>query len=93
MVILNCAVCSSKKSRFIKEQEVSGLLSNLEIKTLLSWIPLAGLPLLQLYNVNEIVNKLLLAGDKLKPEMQPRFTYSALYSNKQNIYDIFTKMN
>ena len=36
MVILNCAVCSSKKSRFIKEQEVSGLLSNLEIKTLLS---------------------------------------------------------
>ena len=33
------AVCSSKKSRFIKEQEAK-VLSNLGIKTLLSKIPL-----------------------------------------------------
>ena len=35
-----CNVCRIKKSRFVKEQEVKGLLSNLGIKTLLSKIPL-----------------------------------------------------
>ena len=35
-----CPVCGTKKSRFVKEQEAKGLLSNLEIKTLLSKIPL-----------------------------------------------------
>ena len=35
-----CIVCSSKKSRFMKKQEAKGLLSNLEIKTHLSKIPL-----------------------------------------------------
>ena len=34
-----CAVCSSKKSKFIKEQEAEGLLSNLGIRTPLSNIP------------------------------------------------------
>ena len=34
-----CAVCSSKKSRFMKEQEAEGLLSNIGIKTPLSKIP------------------------------------------------------
>ena len=34
-----CVVCRSKKSRFIKEQEAEGLLSNLGIKTPLSKIP------------------------------------------------------
>ena len=28
----NCGVCNSKKSRFMKEQEASGLLSSLGIK-------------------------------------------------------------
>ena len=40
MLLSKCAVCSSKKSRFIKEQEAEGLLSNLGIKTTLSKIPL-----------------------------------------------------
>ena len=31
MVSSNCAVCGSIKSRFIKEQEASGLLSSLRI--------------------------------------------------------------
>ena len=35
-----CNVCGIKKSRFAKQQEVKGLLSNLEIKTPLSKIPL-----------------------------------------------------
>ena len=35
-----CSVCKNKKSRFVKEQHVKGLLSNLGIKTPLSKIPL-----------------------------------------------------
>ena len=35
-----CFVCGIKNSRFVKEQEAKGLLSNLGIKTLLSKIPL-----------------------------------------------------
>ena len=35
-----CAECGIKKSRFVKEQEAKGLLSNLRFKTLFSKIPL-----------------------------------------------------
>ena len=35
-----CSVCGTKKSRFVKEQDVKGLLSQLGIKTPLSKIPL-----------------------------------------------------
>ena len=35
-----CPKCAVKKSRFVKEQEAKGLLSNLGIKTPLSKIPL-----------------------------------------------------
>ena len=35
-----CSKCKNKKSRFVKEQEEKGLLSNLGIKTPLSKIPL-----------------------------------------------------
>ena len=35
-----CSICGIKKSRFVKEQEAIGLLSNLGIKTLLRKIPL-----------------------------------------------------
>ena len=37
---VECLVCGIKKSRFLKEQEAEGLLSNLEIKTPMSKIPL-----------------------------------------------------
>ena len=40
MVLSKCAICGSKKSKFIKKQEAKGLLSNLGIKTPLSKIPL-----------------------------------------------------
>ena len=36
------AICNSKKSRFMKEQEAKGLLSSLGLKTPLSKIPLLG---------------------------------------------------
>ena len=39
MVLSKCAICVSKKSRFIKNQ---GLLSNLGIKTPLSKVPILG---------------------------------------------------
>ena len=40
MMLSKCATCNNKKSRFIKEQEARGLLSNLGIRTPLSKIPL-----------------------------------------------------
>ena len=42
MVLSKCAICASKKSRFIKKQEVKGLLSNLVIKRPLSKVPILG---------------------------------------------------
>ena len=45
MLLSNCVVCNSKKSKFIKEQEASELLSSLGIKTPLNKIYLLG-PLL-----------------------------------------------
>ena len=40
MVLSKCAICDSKKSRFIKNQEAKWLLSNLGIKTPLSKVPM-----------------------------------------------------
>ena len=45
MLLSKCAVCDSEKSKFIKQEEATGLLCSLEIKTPLSKIPLIG-PLL-----------------------------------------------
>ena len=42
MIISKCAVCGSKKSRFIKNQEAKGLLSNLGIRIPLSKVPVLG---------------------------------------------------
>ena len=38
-----CSVCGIEKSRFVKEQEAKSLLSNLEVKTTLSKIPLLNI--------------------------------------------------
>ena len=86
-----CSVCRIKKWRFIKEQEAKVLLSNLWIKTPLSKIPLLSVLFWMRIKVNEIINKLLLVGDKFMPEMhlkQPGFTYSAcgpFTKNKERI--------
>ena len=42
MIISKCAICNSKKSKFIKKQDAKGLLSKLGIKTPLSKIPILG---------------------------------------------------
>ena len=42
MVLSKCAISGSKKSRSIKNQEATGLLSNLGIKTPLSKVPILG---------------------------------------------------
>ena len=42
MVLSKCAICGSKKSNFIKNQEAKGLLSSLGLKRPLTKIPLLG---------------------------------------------------
>ena len=42
MMLSKCAICGSKKSKFIKEQQAKGLLSSLGIRTPLSKILLLG---------------------------------------------------
>ena len=83
------------KSKFVKEQEAKGLLSNLGIKTPLNAIPLStclkDTSCKQWIKMNEIVNTFLLIGDKFMPDMplkQPGFTYSTcgpFTKNKQRI--------
>ena len=60
MLSSNCAVCNSKISRFINEQEASA--------KFLRKVPLAGLILFTRYKMNDILNKSLLARDKFTPE-------------------------
>ena len=81
----------AQKSRFIKNQEGKGLLSNLGIRTPLNKVPLLGDILFYKYKMNEIINKFLLAGNKFVPEMhlkQPGFIYSTcgpFTKNKERI--------
>ena len=42
MILSECAICVSKKSRFIKNQEAKGLLSQLGIKTPLRKVQILG---------------------------------------------------
>ena len=75
MHLSKCEVGDSKKSNFIKEQEASGLLSSLGIKTTLSKTPLvvnlfkSTKQVNTRYKMNETADKSLLAGDKFVSEM------------------------
>ena len=74
------ADCEIKKSKFVREQEVKGLLSSLAFKTWLSKIPLFGDIFFWVYKMNEIMNKFLMVGHIFIPEMhlkQPSVTHSA----------------
>ena len=42
MVSSKCAICDSKKSRFIKKQEAKGLLRNLGVRRPLRKVPILG---------------------------------------------------
>ena len=96
MLISKCLVCNSKNSKFIKEQEAKGLLSDLPILN----------SLFQKYQMKAIVNKLLLAGDNFMPEMHlTQYLHTVLVVKslkikkeqknlkKQEIQDIFIKTN
>ena len=70
MILSKCAICSSKKSKFIKQQKAKGLLNKLGVKTPSSKIPILGDILFWMHiKINEIVNKFLLVGDKFMLEM------------------------
>lgn len=69
MLLSNSAVCNKKISRFIKQQQIVGSLSNLGSKTSLSSISYF---LLDLLKINEITNKVLLTRDTFMPEMNFR---------------------
>ena len=104
MILSNCAICDSKKSRFIKNEETKGLLSNLGVRTQLSKVPILG-DILMCIKMNEIINKFVLAGENCMPQMhlkQAGFTYSTygpFTKNKEKnkklkeIGDISTKIN
>ena len=103
----------SKKSKFIKEQKASRLLSSLRIKTPLSKISLVVPFLFKRYSqvntsckMNEIVNKILLAGDQFMSEMQDSLDLHIVFLDysqktkkeykdlkKHEIHDIFIKTN
>ena len=40
MVLSKCAICGSKKSSFVKNQDAKGLLSNLGVRKPLSKVPI-----------------------------------------------------
>ena len=42
IILSTCAIYSSKKSKFVKEQEAKGLLTNLGLRTPLNKIPVLG---------------------------------------------------
>ena len=42
MILSKCAICGCKKSKFIKNQEAKGLLSNLGVRKPLSKVPILG---------------------------------------------------
>ena len=42
MILSKCAICNSKKSRFITREEAKGILSNLGIRTPLSKVLILG---------------------------------------------------
>ena len=42
MILLKCAICGSKKSKFVKKQEAKGILTSLGFKTGLYKIPFTG---------------------------------------------------
>ena len=42
MILSKCAICCTKKSKFIKEQQAKGILSSVGIRTPLNKIPILG---------------------------------------------------
>ena len=91
--VSKCAICGSKKSRFVNYQVTKVLSSNLGVRTPLSEVPILDYSkcMLNCLKMNEIVSKFLLPSVKYMPEMhlkQPGLTYSAcgpFTKNKERI--------
>ena len=86
MMSSRCSSCNDKKSTFISQG--SGLFDSLVYNTTQNKMKNAlwdafnryNYVLLAFINMNNVINKFLLAGDKFMPEMhlrQPQFVYSA----------------
>ena len=93
MLLSKCTMCSSKKSRLIKEQEARRTLGSLGLKTPLNNISLLDDILFWMqfhwfYKMNDIVNKLLLGGDKFMPEMHSN---SLLHLVNQDLLIVLVK--
>ena len=85
MFLSKCAVCNSKKSNFMKEQQARGLSSKLTKKVpILKDLHIIN-TLFGNYKINETINKLLLPEDKFTEDKymlemhlkHPNFVYSA----------------
>ena len=42
IILARCAICNSRKNKFIKKREASGILTNVNIRTPVSKIPALG---------------------------------------------------
>ena len=63
MRLSNCALSCIKKSRFIKEQEASGIIGSLAK----SFSQISSIGSI-LFEMNKIINRFLLSGDKFMSE-------------------------
>ena len=97
MILSKCAIFDSKKSRFIKKQEAKEILNKtIKEDSIFSWYFALNAVPLNHYEMNEIANKFLLAGDKCVPGIhlkQSGFAYSGFgqfTKNKERIQKIKT---
>ena len=58
MILSKCAICGSKKSKFIKEQQAKGLLSNLGLRTPLNKISVLEFKSLKKLEIQTIYTKM-----------------------------------
>ena len=91
MLLSKSAVYDSKRSRFIKQQEASGLIFG-DIYLLKEFLYLVVFFLR--YKMKEIINIFLIAGDEFMPEMhlrQPESAYSAcrIFTKHKEIIEKF----
>ena len=79
VIISRCSICNNKKSIFILQG--SGLFDSLALNTAQNRMKNALWNAFnKIINMNNVISKFLLAGDKFLPEMhsrQPQFVYSA----------------
>ena len=79
MLFSKCVACGSKKPKFIKDQEASGLLNQLGLTLLWTRFNYWAIFYFKCVTTSIIIKKILLASDKLVSDIhlrQPGFMYS-----------------